>query len=263
MMSPEAAGAAAEAGEHHIHSIIYWPVNAGWHLLLSATGLDRYWGRIEVPEHVAMSLFVMLVCAAIFIPMRLRFSKERPGKLQQILEVFVEELEKLIDDVVGHGAGRRYLPIIGALAVFIFFGNLCGLFFFLQTPTSNLNTTFALSITAFLYYNYIGLRRHGLSYFKQFLGPIGGMPVAMAIPFALLFLIIEPVSHAARALSLAVRLFGNIFGEHAVTGQFFGFAPIILPIPMMLLGLFAALLQAFIFIMLTMAYIAGAEATEH
>lgn len=263
MMSPDAAGAAAQAGEHEVRSIVYWPVNALWHWLLELTHLDRYWGRIQVPDHVAMSLFVMLVCAAIFIPMRFRFKKERPGKLQHVLEVLVEELEKLIDDVVGHGAGRRYLPIIGALAVFIFIGNVCGLFFFLQPPTANTNTTFALSITAFLYYNYIGLRRHGLSYFKQFLGPVGAMPVAMAIPFALLFLVIEPISHAARALSLAIRLFGNIFGEHAVTGEFFGMAPILLPIPTMLLGLFAALLQAFIFIMLTMVYIAGAEATEH
>ncbi len=263
MMSPEAAGAAAQAGEHEIHSLVYWPVNAAWHWLLAATGLDRYWGRIEVPEHVAMSLFVMLLCAAIFIPLRFRFKKERPGKLQHILEVLIEEIEKLIEDIVGHGAGRRYLPIIGALALFIFFGNVCGLFFFLQPPTANLNTTCALSISVFLYYNYIGLRRHGVSYFKQFLGPIGGMPVAMAIPFALLFLVIEPITHAARAVSLAVRLFGNISGEHTVSGQFFGFAPILLPIPMMALGLFAALLQAFIFIMLTMVYIAGAETTEH
>jgi F-type H+-transporting ATPase subunit a len=83
------------------------------------------------------------------------------------------------------------------------------------------------------------------------------------LALAPLFIVIEIISHLARALSLSLRLFGNIFGEHAVSGEFFGIAPIVLPIPVMLLGLFAALLQAFIFVMLTMVYLAGAEATEH
>lgn len=257
MMSPETVGAAdAVAEEHHpVHSIVYGPVNAVWEWFLSFTGLDARWGHVEVPDHVAMCIFVMLLCAAIFIPMRFRLSKERPGKLQQMLEMLVEGLESLLDDVVGHGAARRYVPLIGALTVFILFANLSGLFFFLQPPTQNPNTTFALSITAFLYYNWVGLRRHGFAYFKQFLGPV-------AVMF-LLFLPIEIISHLARALSLGLRLFGNIYGEHAVSAEFFGIAPIILPIPVMLLGLFASMLQAFIFIMLTMVYIAGAEATEH
>jgi len=262
MTSPEAAEA-AEAAEHHAHSIVYGPINAAWDWLVSLLGQEARWGAIEVPDHVAMSIFVMVLLAAIFIPMRFLLKKEKPGKFQQMLELVVEGLDSLLEDVIGHGAGRRYLPLIGALAIFIVVANLCGLFFFLQPPTQNTNTTFALSITAFLYYNWRGLRAHGLGYFKQFIGPVGGLPILMAIPFALLFLVIEPISHAARALSLGVRLFGNIFGEHAVSGEFFSIAPIALPIPVMLLGLFAAMLQAFIFIMLTMVYIAGAEASEH
>lgn len=262
MTSPEAA-AAAEAAEHHVHSLVYGPVNALWDGLLAATGLDARWGHVEVPDHVAMALLVMAVCAAIFVPLRFLLKAERPGGFQQVVELTVDGLRDLLEDVIGHGAGRRYLPLIGAFAIFILVSNLAGLFFFLQPPTQNTNTTFALSISVFLYYNYVGLRRHGLGYFKQFLGPVGAMPILMAIPFAILFLVIEPISHAARALSLGVRLFGNIYGEHAVSGEFFGIAPIILPIPVMLLGLFAALLQAFVFIMLTMVYIAGAEATEH
>jgi len=259
MASPETAHA-AEAAEHHVRSIVYGPVNAVWDWFLHVSGLEgAHWGSFvmpaEVPEHVAMSLFIMVLCAALFIPMRFRLKRDRPGKLQQMLELLVEGLESLLEDVVGHGASRRYLPIIGAFTVFILFANLSGLFFFLQPPTQSPNTTFALSVTAFLYYNYSGLRRHGLSYFKQFLGPVAAMFV--------LFLPIEIISHLARALSLGLRLFGNIYGEHAVSAEFFGIAPIILPIPVMLLGLFAAMLQTFIFIMLTMVYLAGAEATEH
>lgn len=267
MASPEAAEAAAhaaESSEHEVHSIVYGPVNAVWDWFVHATGLDSVgWVGAHVPDHVAMSLFVMVLCAALFIPMRFVLKRDRPGKFQQMLEILVEGLDSLLDEVVGHGASRRYMHFIGALAVFILFSNLCGLFFFLQPPTQNVNVTFALSITAFLYYNWAGLKTHGLAYFKQFVGPVGGLPVLMAVPFGLLFLVIEPISHAVRALSLSVRLFGNIFGEHTVASQFFEIAPIVVPIPVMLLGLFAAMLQAFIFIMLTMVYLAGAEATDH
>ena len=176
MMSPEAAAAAeAVAEEHHpVHSIVYGPLNALWDWFVAATGQEARWGHVEVPEHVAMSIFVMLLCAAIFIPMRFLLKKDRPGRLQQIVELTVEGLAGLVEDVVGHGAARRYVPMIGALALFILIANLTGLFFFLQPPTQNPNTTFALSITAWLYYNYVGVRRHGFGYFKQFLGPVLG-----------------------------------------------------------------------------------------
>lgn len=257
MMAPESAEAAhaAEDAAHEVHSIVYGPVNWLWESFLHLTGLDARWGDVHVPDHVAMSIFVMLVIAAVFIPLRFALSKEKPGKLQQMLELLVEGIDNLLEEVVGHGAGRRYMAFIGTLAIFILFANLSGLFFFLQPPTQNPNVTWALAITAFLYYNWRGLRAHGLSYFKQFLGPVAAL--------ALLFIPIEIISHAARALSLSLRLFGNIFGEHAVSAEFFGIAPIIVPIPVMLLGLFASMLQAFIFVMLTMVYLAGAEATEH
>lgn len=259
MSIPETHGAAAAAAHEgaaaHGHSIFYGPVNALWDWLLATTGLDARWGHLDVPEHVVMALMILVFCAVVFIPMRFRLKKEKPGKVQQILELFVEGIEGMLDDVIGHGASRRYLPIIGAFAVFILLSNLSGLFFFLQPPTSNTNTTFALSITAFLYYHWVGIRRHGLSYFKFLLGPVSWL--------FFMFIPLELISHLARALSLGLRLFGNIFGEHTVSSAFFGLAPIILPFPVMALGIFGSLLQTFIFVMLTTVYIAGAEATEH
>jgi F-type H+-transporting ATPase subunit a len=157
--------------------------------------------------------------------------------------------------VVGHGHGKRFLPIISGLAVFIFTCNIFGLFFFVQPPTAVTSTTFALSITAFLYYNIVGIKDNGLlKYLKHFMGPV--------IFLAPLMVIIETISHLARILSLAVRLFGNISGEHRATGIFFWIFPFVVPWPMMGLGIFGALLQAFIFIMLTMAYLNGAVASE-
>jgi F-type H+-transporting ATPase subunit a len=151
--------------------------------------------------------------------------------------------------------GRRFLPIIGGFAMFIFTCNIFGLFFFLQPPTANASTTFALSITAFIYYNVVGIRQNGFwKYLKHFMGP---MPALAPLMF-----IIELISHLARMLSLSLRLFGNIFGEHSATSIFFFLFPLLLPWPMMALGIFGALLQSFIFIMLTMAYLQGAVGAE-
>jgi F-type H+-transporting ATPase subunit a len=175
--------------------------------------------------------------------------------VQQVFEVLITGLEDLIEDVVGHGFGQRFLPFIMGLAFFIFVGNIFGLFYFVQPPTANPNTTFALSITAFLFYNIIGIKDNGLfKYLKHFAGPLPLLAPLM-VP-------IEIISHLARILSLALRLFGNIFGEHTATGIFFMMFPFLLPWPMMGLGIFGAFLQAFIFIMLTMAYLNGAVGAE-
>jgi F-type H+-transporting ATPase subunit a len=161
----------------------------------------------------------------------------------------------MIEGQVGHGAGDRYLAVIGAFTLFIFASNVMGLFFFLVPPTSNPNVTFALAGISFVMYNVIGIKKHGFGYIKHFLGPIWWL--------APLFFVVELVSHAARWLSLGLRLFGNMTGEHMVSGVFNTLVPLLVPLPIMGLGLFAAIIQTFIFIMLTTVYIAGAEAEEH
>jgi F-type H+-transporting ATPase subunit a len=239
--------------EHH--SILFGPVNALWAWFLQATGLVARLGNVAIPEHVVMALFVLAVITLLVVPLRRGLSLENPGKLQQIMELVVKAIYDLIEDNVGHGGGRRYLPFVGTFAVFIFLSNICGLFFFLQPPTGNPNTTFALALTAWSFYHLAGIRHHGLAYFKQFLGPIPAM-----FP---LFLPLEIISHTARALSLGLRLFGNMMGDHLAAGVFMALVPFVIPMPMMALGIFASLMQTFIFVMLTTVYIAGAEASEH
>jgi F-type H+-transporting ATPase subunit a len=243
-MAAEGGGASAH------HSFLHGPVNKVW----ETTGLAETTGIHEVPDHVVMAFLVLALIAAIFIPLSRKLSVEAPGKVQQLLEMVVLGLKNLMEDVVGHGASRRFMPMIGALAVFIFTCNIFGLFFFLQPPTQTTNTTFALSITAWLYYHLVGIRKQGLGYFKHLLGPIPALFI--------LFIPLEIISHLARAVSLGLRLFGNIFGEHTVASVFF-MIPFIVPFPMMALGIFGATLQTFIFCMLTLVYIAGAEAEEH
>jgi len=228
----------------HEHSILYAPVNALWHRLGFA------WA---IPDHVIMALLVLVISCVVFPLAARRISKDNPGPLQHTLELLVGGLKDLLRDIIGHG-GDRFLYIIGAFAVFIFVSNIFGLFFFLQPPTANINTTFALSITAFLYYNWLGLRAHGLGYLKHFMGPVWWL--------APLMFVIEMIGNFARILSLGMRLFGNIFGEHTATGIFMGLIPLVVPWPMMALGIFGAVLQTFVFIMLMMVYISGAVATE-
>jgi F-type H+-transporting ATPase subunit a len=231
----------------HESSILYAPVNALWHSVQQRFPWD-------IPDHVIMALLVLLISCLVFPLMSRKISRENPGHFQQLLELVVTGLKGLLNDIIGHD-GERFLYIIGGFAAFIFVSNMFGLFFFLQPPTSNPNTTFALAICAFLYYNIQGIRKQGIvQYVKHFMGP-----VALLAP---LMFCIEVIGHFARILSLGMRLFGNIFGEHAATGIFMGILPFVIPWPMMGLGIFGAFLQTFVFVMLTMVYIAGATVTE-
>jgi F-type H+-transporting ATPase subunit a len=231
----------------HESSILFAPVNALWHSVQHRFAWD-------IPDHVIMALVVLLISMIVFPLMARKISRENPGHFQQMLELVVSGLKTLLRDIIGHD-GDRYLYIIGSFAAFIFVSNIFGLFFFLQPPTSNPNTTFGLALCAFLYYNWQGIRSQGLGhYLKHFAGP---MPL-----LAPLMIPIEIIGHLARILSLGMRLFGNIFGEHTATGIFMGMLPFVLPWPMMGLGIFGAFLQTFVFIMLTMVYIAGATVVE-
>jgi len=231
----------------HETSILYGPVNALWHSVQHRFAWD-------IPDHVIMAFLVLLISAVVFPLMSRRISRDNPGGFQHLLEMVVGGVKDLLHDIIGHH-GDRYLYIIGGFMVFIFISNIFGLFFFLQPPTSNINTTFALSLSAFLYFNTEGIRRQGLlHYLKHFMGPI---PLLAPLMFP-----IEMIGNFARILSLGMRLFGNILGEHTATGIFMGMLPFVLPWPMMGLGIFGAFLQTFVFIMLTMVYISGAIAAE-
>src|SRR6185503_3522048 len=219
----------------HESSILYEPFNK--YIWRHAFGVD-------VPDHVIMALLVFVICLVLFPLATRRLSRDNPGPLQQTLELLLVGLRDMMHDIIGHGS-ERFLGMITSFTVFIFISNIFGLFYFLQPPTSNPNTTFALAICAFLYYNVQGIRSQGIvKYVKHFMGP-----VAILAP---LMFCIEVIGHFARILSLGMRLFGNIFGEHAATGIFMGILPFVIPWPMMGLGIFGALLQTFVFIMLTM-----------
>jgi F-type H+-transporting ATPase subunit a len=250
--------------EHH--SILYGPVNR---LLIAlagpppvekmSPGAAAFWfpdGRAAwIPDHGLMALLVLLIFA-VFLPLAARrYDRAKPGRIQNFLEMIVAGVRSLVSDIIGHGAEKRYLNVIGGFAMFIFVANLFGLFFFLQPPTGSLSTTIALAVLSFLYFNFQGVKEHGFfGYLKHFMGPV--------LWLAPLFFVIEIIGNFARILSLSLRLFMNIYGEHTATGIFAGLVPIVVPWPLMALGLFTALLQAFIFATLSSVYISLATAHE-
>jgi F-type H+-transporting ATPase subunit a len=237
-----------------------------------------------IPDHVTYTWLVMIVLAGLALTASRNMALV-PRGVQNLMEVVLEQIQGLIDDVMGP-EGRRYLPLIATLGLFILVGNLMSVVPGFATPTANLNTTAACALIVFLTYHWIGIRKQGaLTYLKHFMGPV-------PLPLKPLMFVIEIISHLARPLSLSLRLFGNMTGGHillaiifflmglqgligwalsgssaagAVIGGLGGLIMMAFTVGFLYpLKLLVAVLQAFIFIMLTMLYISGAiEEAEH
>jgi F-type H+-transporting ATPase subunit a len=236
-----------------VNAVLGRPVAA----LLAAAGFHVE-GPEVIPPHIVMTMLIVAVVTIVCAFMRSRLSVEHPGKFQIVLEDLVTAVVGLLEEWIGPD-GRRYLPLIATLGLFILLGNYSGLIPGLVAPTSNINVTVGCAITTWVYYHYQGFRKQGVvNYLKHFAVPPGA-PVWMAP----LMLIIELISHASRLLSLSLRLFGNIFGEELVILILGSIIPFIVPLPMMFLGLITGGLQAFIFVLLSIIYLQAAVAVEH
>jgi F-type H+-transporting ATPase subunit a len=239
----------------HAVNAVFGPVAAA---ILRAFGRDVPAGAQVIPDYIAMLIVIAIVLTALSLFVRSRLSVENPGGLQVALEDFITAFQGLLADFVGP-KGPNYLPLVVSIFVVIWLSNLSGLVPGLMAPTSNLNVTLGCAITVWTYYHFQGFKEQGVvAYLKHFAVPPGS-PVIMAP----LMLIIELIGHAARVLSLSLRLFGNIFGEELVIIILASLVPFIVPLPMMFLGLLTGTLQALIFAILTMVYLGGAVAVEH
>ncbi|HAR96992.1 MAG TPA: ATP synthase F0 subunit A [Deltaproteobacteria bacterium] len=217
-------------------------------------------GLADLPAHVSNGIMVSIILLiVVFIGYtQLKKSEDQiiPDErvtVRSFLEVVVDGLSGLVESTMGPRGGE-FLLIIGTLALFILFNNLSGLVPGFLPATDNVNTTFACSLTVFVMTHYYGVREHGIKYLKHFVGPFWWLAPIM-IP-------IEIIGHLSRPLSLGLRLFGNITGDHLVTAIFFSLVPILVPLPVMLLGVFVAFVQTFVFMLLSMAYFSGAIAHE-
>jgi F-type H+-transporting ATPase subunit a len=213
---------------------------------------------IHVADHLVFSALITLLILILGLMIRRSLSVENPGKLQIVLEDIVSFLVGVLEGNMGP-RGRKYLPLLGTLFVFILIGNLMGQIPGLGSPTSNINVPFACAITLWLYYHWQGIRSNGvLNYIKHF-AVMPGVPIVMAP----LIFVIEIISHLSRVLSLTLRLFGNIFGEHLVVLIIASIIPFIAPLPIQFLGLIVGPLQAFIFMTLGAIYLTAATHVDH
>jgi len=221
--------------------------------LLHLVGIEVRNPNHLLPDHIVMSLIVM-VLLILFFSLAARRLRPVPTRLQGLLELIVGFFDGLAADIIGP-EGRRYLPVIGTVGVFIFACNMIGLFPGFMSPTSKINTTFGCALVVFVYYHVQGMKAQGvLKYLRHFIGPIPAL-APLLIP-------IELISHFSRAVSLSMRLFGNIFAEDVLILIVGAILPFLLPLPFMAVAIFTAVIQSFVFVLLSCIYIGGAVAHE-
>jgi len=211
-----------------------------------------------IPNYLVMVYLIVAALIALAFVLRSRLSTDNPGKLQIVFEDVVGALVGMLKDMIGP-KGPAYVSLVGTIAVFIFTCNLIGLVPGFMAPTSSINVTLGCALTVWVYYHFHGIKEQGIfAYVKHFAAPPGAPIFIAPIMFP-----IEIISHLSRVMSLSLRLFGNIFGEEMVILIIASIIPFIAPLPMMLLGVVTGTLQAFIFALLTMIYLAGAVHTAH
>ena len=203
---------------------------------------------------VIYSWFVMILLI-FFAFLAVRKIDMIPSKAQNVFEILISGMEEFMVDITGE-EGRKFFPLIATVFLYIATCNLLGLIPGFYPPTASINTTVSCAITVVVFTHVIGVKFHGVKYIKHFLGPIWWLSP--------LILIIELIGHFARILSLSIRLFGNITGHELVLGILFVLAgAAFAPLPIMALGIFVALLQAFVFFLLSIIYFAGAMEEAH
>lgn len=263
--------------EHHptwIGNIFNWLFGGIAGTLMEAVGLRPHDPGRPIPDHIAIELFIFILCIPFFLWLRRRLSADNPGAVQLVFEKFLSNpfrvgMYDLLDEIVGHH-GRQHLAAVGSIGLFVLLCNLISLIPDTLSPTAVVTVPLGCALAVFAYYNVEGVRAHGaLGYGRHFLGPVLAMSPLM--------LPIEIISHLARLLSLTVRLWVNMVVSETLYLVFLGLgilameaigpvgviAPLLVPLAFVLLHVFVAFLQAFVFTLLPIVYVGGAVAEEH
>ncbi len=248
--------------------------------LLSALHIQPSNPQYPIPNHIAMELLVFALAVVFFLWLRARLSVERPGATQQVMELMLRNpmslgVADLLENNIGHGA-MNYLPMIGSIGIFVLFSNLISVVPGLASPTAQVSVPLGCALLVFLYYHWSGLKKHGpVHYGKHFMGP--------NIYLSPLMVVVESVSHMARLLSLTVRLWVNMMVSEMLYGIFLGLTlalfvfvgklnalgyilaplPLLAPVIFIVLHIFVAFVQAFVFTILPVIYLSGAVAEGH
>lgn len=213
----------------------------------SETVIDLF-GFLDITGEV-IAMWVIILVVAVLSVIATHNMKERPGRLQNIIETGVESLDNFISGILGKTNSRKYFFFLGSLFVFIIFSNYIGILpgigltKYIKAPTSSLSVTLGLGVVTFVFLQAAGLKNGVKSYFKRFVSPMFFM-----LPLLLIDEFIKPAS-------LALRLFGNVFGEETVTEELYSILPIGMPVIMMVLSLLFCAIQAVVFTMLVSIYL--------
>jgi len=222
--------------------------------LLHSLGIQPTYPHAPITNAFAMEVVVFLLLVVFFALVRSRLSADRPGDLQHFVEVLDEFITEQARDIIGHDY-ERYIPYVMTLGFFILASNLLGLIPGFEAPTAAGVVPLGLATATFIYYHYHGIRHSKHHYIKQFVGPVWAL--------SWLLLPIEVISHLARILSLTVRLYANMWGGDLVTMIFFSLMPFLVPVAFMTLHFVFAIIQTFVFVILTIVYLGMAVSEEH
>ncbi len=226
------------------------PVDA----LLRAVHIQPLYPQAPITDTVAMQLMVFGLLLIYFVAVRVSLSVETPGAVQHMAEMTHEFVSEQSESIIGHGY-ERFGSYLTALALFILLCNLAGLVPGLESPTANAVVPLGLALVTFIYYHFHGVRAHGLQYYKQFVGPVWWLYPLM--------LPVEIISHFARVLSLTVRLYANMLAGDLLTLVFFSMVPLGIPLIFLGLHLGVAIIQAYVFFLLTAIYLSLAISHDH
>jgi F-type H+-transporting ATPase subunit a len=212
-----------------------------------------------IPWYTVMFVLACVISLVVIWICKGQLSEDEPGHGQQTLEVGVLAVRSMLEDIVGPH-GLQYFPVVMTFAVLILVSNLMGLFPLFMSPTSATSVTFALGISSFVYYNYIGIKENGVfRHLKHFAGPVWWI--------APLIFPIEIISNLIRPFSLGIRLFGNLFADEKVMDTIAHLAPPFtywgVPVLLMPLSLFVALIQTFVFVLLSQLYLSEVSHPPH
>src|SRR6185312_8370979 len=218
-----------------------------------------YTPETAIPWYTVMFVIACILSMTIIWILKGQLSEEEPGHGQQTLELGVLAVRSMLEDIIGPH-GLKYFPVVMTFAVLILVSNLMGLFPLFMSPTAATSVTFALGISSFLYYNYIGIKENGLfGHLKHLAGPVWWI--------SWLIFPIELISNFIRPFSLGIRLFGNMFADEKVSATVAGLYPSIthwvIPVFLMPLGVFVAFIQTFVFVLLSQLYLSEVSHAPH
>jgi F-type H+-transporting ATPase subunit a len=241
-----------------------------WDKFFSNFGTDAesvfgaYTVENAVPWYTIMFVIACILTIIIVRMLKGKLSEDDPSHGQLTLEAGYLAIKDMVTSIIGEH-GYRHLPVVATFGVLILVSNLMGQFPMFMSPTASVNVTFALGISSFVYYNYVGVSENGvLGHLRHFAGP--KLPLLM-FPITILIFFIELISNSIRPFTLGVRLFANMFSDEQVFVQITNLYPpvtqFVIPLVLTLLGVFVAFVQAFVFTLLSMIYIGEVSHAPH